>query len=144
MNFIVLYVRKSNTDLSRIKSKCSWSSFLYQRFCGRIYFPAHSSCWQNSVPCGSKTEVSVFLAGCQRLVFTLRGCPYFFSCFPGNPLSGPCTWALTSQSHASGLPHFEYLTCPFVQFLFLSPYLSESIRGKLSAERDRWDSAGFT
>ena len=106
MHFIVLYMRKSNTDLSRIKSKCSQGCFLYQGFCGRIFFPAHSGCWQNSIPAVLKLRFQFsLLVVRQGPVFTPRSCPYFSSCFPENPLFGPCAWVPTSQSHASSSSH---------------------------------------
>jgi hypothetical protein len=48
-------------DSHKAEIKKSASYVLFWRLWGRICFQVHSCCWQNSVPCGCRTEVPIFL-----------------------------------------------------------------------------------
>lgn len=61
------------------------AAVLLQGHWGKICFQAFLDCWQNSSPCGCRTEVSIFLlAISQRPLTALTDCLLYFAIWPSH------------------------------------------------------------
>ena len=86
--------------LTKPKPNCGQGHIPYWRPWGRICFQVDSGCWQNSVPCGCRTEVTVSLLAVSwgpAILFWEATCSATYASHVGQSL-----WA-------SSLSHFKLL-----------------------------------
>ena len=79
--YLLMVGRIQPLALPRLNSRCLQGWTFIWKLWGRIHIQAHSSCWQNPVPCRCRKDVSVsLLAVSQGLLSATRGHQYSSSC----------------------------------------------------------------
>lgn len=72
----------STTNFTRLFRYLCWQACVpLWSLWGRICLQVYSGCWQNSTPCGCRTENTIYLLAASQLWSPPRSCLNSFSCF---------------------------------------------------------------